>query len=67
MHIAYPGTREPGGGGGAVGATWGNPTTVGATPQLGSCWGAAPQFWIVNVVNLYFCLFLHVNLGLSQK
>ena len=31
--------------------------------------GAAPppQLWTVIVVNFYFCLFLHVNLGLSQK
>ena len=36
-------------------------------PQLGSCGGAAPQLRTVNVAHFYFCLFLHVNLGLSQK
>ena len=45
--------REPEGGGGGIGATW-------------SCGGAAPQLWTVNVIYFYFCLFLHVNLGLPK-
>ena len=51
-----PGTREPGGG---VGATCShNLEAVGAPP---------PTLWTVNVAHFYFCLFLHANLGLSQK
>ena len=47
------------GGGGAVGATCPhNFEAVGAAP---------PQLWTVNVVHFYFCLLLHVSLGLSQK
>ena len=26
-----------------------------------------PQLWIVIVVHFYFCLFLHVNLGLPEN
>ena len=51
----WPGTREPG----AVWATCLHSLeAVGAPP---------PQLSTVNVVHFYFCLFLHVNLGLSQK
>ena len=61
-YISYricPGTRETGGG------QWGqvvlhNLEAVGASPP-------PPQLWTVNVVHFYFCLFLHVNFGLSQK
>ena len=49
-------TRERGGGG-----QWGQ-----LAPQFWSCGGAAPQLWTVNIVNFYFCLFLHVNLGLPK-
>ena len=51
------GTRELGGSGGNL------------PPQLGICGGASPppQLWSVNVVYFYFCLFLHMSLGLSQK
>ena len=54
------GTREPGGGGGAVGQL--APTTL-------KLWGRAPppELWTEKVVHFYFCLFLHVNLGLQQK
>ena len=57
MHTA----RNAGaGGGGVVGATCPhNLEAVGAPPP--------PQFWTVNVVHLFFCLFLQVKLGLSPK
>ena len=53
------GTREPGGG--AVGAT---------CPSTWNLWEhrpPPPPLWTVDVVHLYFCLFLHVNLGPSKK
>ena len=42
---------------------------AGATcPHNFEAMGAPPsQLWTVIVVHFYFCLFLHVNLGLSQK
>ena len=45
-----------------AGGQWGQlaPTTL-------KLWGRRPQIWTVNAVHFYFCLFLHVNLGLSQK
>ena len=52
--------RDAGAGGG--GGSGGN-----LPPQLGSCGGRPPKLWTVNVVHFYFCLFLHVNLGLSPK
>ena len=36
-------------------------------PQLRSCGALPSQLWTVNVVHFYFCLFLHMNFGLSQK
>ena len=58
MEEMHAGTREPGGG--AVRATCPqNFKAVGAPPP--------PQLWTVIVVHFYFCLFLHVNLGLSKK
>ena len=47
----------------------GSQGAVGATcpRNLGAVEAPSPQFWTVNVVHFYFCLFLHVNLGLSQK
>ena len=47
-----PGTREPGGSGGNLPPNF---EAVGAPPL--------PNF----VVHFYFCLFLHVNLVISQK
>ena len=47
-----------GGGGGAVEATC--PTTL-------KLWWRRPRLWTVKVIHFYFCLFLHVNLGLYQK
>ena len=80
--VAHPLKWEPGGGGhwaveatcphsleavGAPRSREGEGSGGNLPPQLGSCGGAAPQLWTVNVIHFYFRFFLHVNLGLSQK
>ena len=37
------------------------------SPYLEAVGAPLTQLWTVNVVHFYFCLFLHVNLGFSQK
>ena len=55
--LSHPGTREPGGGG-----------SGGNLPHNFEAVGAPPlQLWTVKVVHFYFCLLLHVNLGIYQK
>ena len=49
------GSRGPGG-------QWGQ-----LAPQLESFGSVDPQLWTVEVVHFYFCLFLDLNLGPSQK
>ena len=36
------------------------------SPNLEAVGAPPTQLWTVNVLHFYFCLFLHVNLGLSQ-
>ena len=52
--------RDAGAGGEAVGAT---------CPQTWKLWDFAPppKLWTVVVVHLYFCLFMHVNMGPFQR
>ena len=52
-------SRDAGAGGGSGGATCPHNLEAAGAPL--------PQLWTVNVIHFYFCLFLHVNLGLSQK
>ena len=54
-HVHRPGNL---GGGGSGGAFPFNFWTGGAPPL---------QLWTVDAVHFYFCLFLHVHLGHSQK
>ena len=55
-------TREAGGGCGEGGGGG-----QFARPNLEAVGAPPTQLWTVNVFHFYFCLFLHVNLGLSEK
>ena len=51
----------------AVGAPLTRAQGRGSRGGGGSGGNLPAQLWTVNVVIFYFCLFLHMNLGLTQK
>ena len=71
--LRVPGAQSGPGALSGSGASSGSGQGRGSRGQCGQLafttwklWGR-PQLSTVNVVHFYFCLFLHVNLGLSKK